>query len=417
MGQALGRHSVAKLTVKQIDTLKPGKYADGNRLFLRKRSVIGGSWLYLFSMNGKRFEMALGKYPDVSLSAARLKASQNAVAIGRGENPMTTAKAEREAQQIADAATVRAVAEAFFEKKRAGLKNEGKSGRWFSPIEIHVLPGYGDKPIADLTVGDVSSILEPIWETKAVTARKVATRLNKIMEYAATAKRLPVDRNAVTDAVAGQSEIKIKPTNIPAMSWQDVPDFYGTLDDAHTAHRALKLLILTGCRSTPIRFAHVDQINGDVWTVPAERMKTDSAFRVPLPKVVRDHIAVCLNHARDGFLFPGVRKGVISDMSMAKILKDRDLSARPHGFRSSLREWCQVQGKLSKADEELSVDAKDTKRAKLRPLIIQWYLSEAILAHKFKGKIEGAYQRDDLLDERFDPMTRWAAFVTGASDV
>ncbi len=56
--------------------------------------------------------------------------------------------------------------------------------------------------------------------------------------------------------------------------------------DPSVTHLALRLLILTGVRSKPIRFLHLEQIVDDVWTVPAVFMKgrrdATSDFRVPL---------------------------------------------------------------------------------------------------------------------------------------
>jgi len=74
--------------------------------------------------------------------------------------------------------------------------------------------------------------------------------------------------------------------SIPSLPWQEVPDFYSTLEEATVTHLALRLLILTGLRSRPIRFLRLNEIDGDVWTVPAENMKARLGaaqnFRVPL---------------------------------------------------------------------------------------------------------------------------------------
>ena len=105
-------------------------------------------------------------------------------------------------------------------------------------------------------------------------------------------------------------------------------------------HLALRLLILTGVRSHPLRFLHLDQIEGDVWTIPGERMKgrrdATSDFRVPLSPEAVKVIDAARRHARDRLLFPNVRKGVISDATMSRLMERRGMDARPHGFRSSL---------------------------------------------------------------------------------
>jgi len=57
------------------------------------------------------------------------------------------------------------------------------------------------------------------------------------------------------------------------MPWQEVPAFYASLSDGTVTHLALRLLILTGVRSGPLRFLREDQIKDDVWTIPGEAMK------------------------------------------------------------------------------------------------------------------------------------------------
>jgi integrase len=122
-----------------------------------------------------------------------------------------------------------------------------------------------------------------------------------------------------------------------------VPAFYATLCDGTVTHLALRLLILTGVRSGPLRFIREDQIDGDVWTIPGEAMKgrkgATADFRVPLSTEALAVIEEARRQARDGYLFPSIRKGVISDMTMAMLMQRTGMEARPHGFRSSLRDW------------------------------------------------------------------------------
>ena len=161
-------------------------------------------------------------------------------------------------------------------------------------------------------------------------------RLNICLKHAA-ALGLDVDLLATMKARALLGKSRHKPQNIPAMNWKDVPAFYSSLDDGSATHLALKLLILTGVRSNPLRHIHEDQINGDVWTIPAEAMKgrkdATGDFRVPLSKEALKAIDEVQRISRDDFLFVGARRGVISDMAMAKHMERAGLEARPHGFR------------------------------------------------------------------------------------
>ena len=171
------------------------------------------------------------------------------------------------------------------------------------------------------------------------------------------------------------------------MNWQDVPEFNQSLGSSPT-ELALKLLILTAVRSYPLRHIHEDQIEGDLWTIPAAHMKgrvgATSDFRVPLSGEALSVIEQARPFSRDGYLFPGTRKGVISDMTMSNYMKRLGLEARPHGFRSSFRDWC--------------AEATDTPRE----------IAETALGHVTGGSVERAYRRTDYLEQRHDLMERWA---------
>jgi hypothetical protein len=73
--------------------------------------------------------------------------------------------------------TVSMVAIDAFEARKAELKNDGKAGRWFSPLELHILPKIGQVPIEELDQQDIKNTLAPIWHEKSETAKKPINRL------------------------------------------------------------------------------------------------------------------------------------------------------------------------------------------------------------------------------------------------
>jgi integrase len=230
-----------------------------------------------------------------------------------------------------------------FESRKAELKGDGKAGRWFSPLETHILPKLGKKPVAEVDQIDIRDTLKPIWHTKAETARKALNRLSICMRHAAALGH-EVDLQATEKARALLGQQRHQAENIPALPWAEVPAFYASLSDGTITHLALRLLILTGVRSAPLRFLRPDeQIQGDVWTIPGEKQKgrkdKTPDFRVPLVPEVLAVIEQATPFARDGYLFPSVKKGVISDATMSRLMERREMAARPHGFRSSLRDW------------------------------------------------------------------------------
>ena len=285
---------------------------------------------------------------------------------------------------------LRDIATDAFESRKAELKGDGKAGRWFSPLELHVLPKLGGMPVAEIDQRDIRDTLAPIWHDKADTARKAMNRLSICMRHAA-ALGLDVDLQATDKAKALLGKQRHTVENVPALPWQDVPAFYQSLDGGSVTELALRLLILTAVRSLPLRHLHESQIDGDVWTIPAEAMKgrvgATSDFRVPLSTEAQAVIAEARKFARDGFLFPGVRKGVISDMTMSTFMKRRGLDARPHGFRSSFRDW--------------TAEATNTPRE----------VAETALGHVSGGSVERAYRRTDFLEQRRALMERWGQAV------
>lgn len=382
-----------RLSAKGIAALGPGKYADGGGLWLNKRPDGGGQWFLRITIHGRRREMGLGPAGEVSLKEAREAADKWRGAVRSNVDPIKErARQRREAAR--NIHFLKDIALDAFESRKAELKGDGVAGRWFSPLELHVLPKLGGVPVADIDQKDIRDTLAPIWHTKADTARKAMNRLGICLKHAA-ALGLEVDLQAPDKARALLGKQRHKAENIPALPWHDVPAFYASLDEASVTHLALRLLILTGARSGPLRFLRDEHIAGDIWTIPAEAMKgrkgATADFRLPLSSEAMVIIEQARRHQRDGFLFPSIRKGVIADATMARLMERAGMKARPHGFRSSLRDWI--------------AEATETPHD----------IAETVLGHTVGGSVERAYRRTDFIEQRRVLMERWAQHVTGQS--
>jgi len=383
-----------KLSASFVRTAPIGKYSDGGGLWLHQRNDGGAQWFLRITVHGRRREMGLGPLSSVTLKQARTEAEKWRAIARQGKDPIKEREKERR-QQERNLHLLADVARDCFESRKAELRGEGKAGRWFSPLELHVLPKLGKVPVAEIDQIDIRNALAPIWHTKAATAKKAIERLSVCIQHGA-ALGLDVDMQAVAKARALLGAQRHRVEHTAFLPWQDVPAFYASLQPDTVTNLALKLLILTiGTRSRPLRHIHLDQIDSDVWIVPADQMKgrRDSGddFRVPLSRQALDVIDRVKPYARDGFLFPNVRKGVISDATMSRLMERRGMDARPHGFRSSFRTWCS--------------EAADAP----------WEISEVCLAHSTGGKVERSYKRTDFLEQRRDLMQRWADFVDGTS--
>ena len=145
--------------------------------------------------------------------------------------------------------------------------------------------------------------------------------------------------------------------------------------------------MLTGLRSYPVQHAHLDEIDGNIWTITGEKMNgrkcKTSDFRVPLTPEALHVTKLASQDQRDGRIFPGVKSGVISDASMARLMERRGLEARPNGFRSTLR-VCLTESQQASRE-----------------------VAETISAHQTGPLTERAYNRTDFLEQRRELMEAW----------
>lgn len=131
-----GRHRLSAAFVKSSP---PGKYCDGGGLWLHRRPDGGAQWVLRVTVHGRRREMGLGSLADVSLKRARELADQWRAVAADGRDPIK--ERERQARDAMRAdTTLRKIAEEAFEARKAELKADGKASRWFTPLELHVLP-------------------------------------------------------------------------------------------------------------------------------------------------------------------------------------------------------------------------------------------------------------------------------------
>ncbi len=375
------------LTASKLKKMSEGTHSDGRGLYFFVRGD-SRTWSLRYTAGGRRREMSLGVYPDVGLAEARQRRDEARQALSAGTDPQA-------ARKQAEERTLAVLAEQAFEAIKGDLKNEGKAGRWKSPLKTHILPTLGGVDVTTLTARQVRDVLAPIWRTKTSASAKALDRLGIVMRHAAAAYPGEVDLEVVPSAKVLLGSQGHTVTHIPAMPWAEVPTFYATLGNTPT-ELAMRLLILTASRSAPIRFAHVDQFDGETWVIPGANMKFRKSkqrqvapdFRIPLSDEAQRVVELARPLARDGFLFCAHKGKPISDAAMAKFLDREGLPYRPHGFRSSFREW-----------------ATKTKQ--------NWMIAELSLAHLVGNKTERSYERADLLEERRPLMQEWSDHVSG----
>lgn len=189
-----------KLSATGVKNAGPGKYSDGGGLWLHKRPDGGAQWVLRVTIHGRRREMGLGSLVHVSLKEAR-EAAERWRGVARSDVDPIKERERRKREASRNLHTLNDIALDAFESRKAELKGDGKAGRWFTPLELHILPRLGKVPVPDIDQKDIRDTLAPIWHEKAETARKALNRLAICLRHAA-ALGVEVDLQATDKARA-----------------------------------------------------------------------------------------------------------------------------------------------------------------------------------------------------------------------
>ncbi len=379
------------LSARKADTVGPGRHSDGRGLFLYVKPSGARSWVLRYQVHGRRRDLGLGPYPDVSLAMARDRAMEARRLIAEGEDPIAK-------KQQAKPKTFREAALELIESKRPGWKNAKHAAQWTATLDAYVFPKIGAVQVAKIETADVISTLTPIWAEKPETANRVRQRIEAVIDYASALGIRSGDNPARWRGHLDHLLPKPKKVRAvqhhPALPHAQIAGFMANLAQREgVAARALAFTILTAARSGETRgmtWGEVD-LDAKVWTIPAGRMKAAKEHRVPLTDAA---LALIGNRAKgtpdDALIFGSEAKPgkPISDMSMTTVLRrmERD-DITVHGFRSTFRDWA---GETTGFPREVI---------------------ETALAHGIKDKAEAAYARSDLFDKRRLLMEAWASIA------
>lgn len=264
---------------------------------------------------------------------ARDRASEARRLIAEGEDPIAK-KQEAKPKTFKDAALE------LIESKRTGWKNAKHTAQWTSTLEAYAFPKLGQMQVTKIETADVIAALTPIWSAKPEAANRVRQRIEAVLDYASALSIRSGDNPARWRGHL--DHLLPKPTKVravthhPAIPHSEIADFMAQLANrGGVAARALGFTILTAARSGETRgatWAEID-IDAQVWTIPAWRMKAGKEHRVPLT----NEAIACLGSKRDdvALVFESeIKPGKpISDMSMTAVLRrmGRD-GITVHGF-------------------------------------------------------------------------------------
>lgn len=386
----------AKLNDKQVKALLrkrvPGRYAAGGGLYFRVSNEGTGFWLVRYTTNGRRREITLDKYPQLSLVDAAAKTAILKAEIKNGVDP----QAEKKRPASVKIRTIDELAADWLLDCEKRLKYPNIPRRVY---EKDLAPVFGELSLDRVTPLDVRAAIEKIVESGRPTIA------NDSLMYCKQLFRHGIRLNLMTTNPAEAFNVKhaggVEKSRDRYLTVDELTKVFSTLrkySDQFTRENylAVALLVVLGVRKGELIAAEWCEFDIDkaIWNVPEERSKTGVAISVPLPPVAIEwlqelHVRACGSE----YVFPkrraSIRNGHISpdtlNAAIQKLFKGGNMPVE-HFTVHDLRRTC---------------------RSLMSEAGIVGHVAERCLNHKLKG-VEGIYDRYDYLDERRDALQKIA---------
>lgn len=384
------QHSTHWRTLNNLS--KPTRYSipEMRGLHLWVRSDLKKYWIFRFTYAGRRHDMSLGFFPAVGLADAKKMALKFRGQLFNDQNPALIRQSERSQRAPARKQMLfKTFAEAYIHRMSPKWSSSKYEHNWSQTIEQFAYPVISSLDMESIKTSHILEILNPIWNSKFVTACRLRGRIEKIISASISAgyRSSPNPATWKNHLENLLPDIKKPATHFNAMPFQKVPEFFLILSQINTLPSlALQFSILNACRVGEAIQAERSQIDGDIWTIPAERMKARREHQIPLTteslQVIAKASALTFNGPRL-FCIEGKR---LYSQYMVKLVQSFEPAATVHGFRSAFRDW--VSEKTNHSPE----------------------VAEMALAHTVRNRVEAAYRRGNLLGKRRLLMEDWTNY-------
>src|SRR6516165_4932320 len=309
-----------RLTALAVENAKPGtsrrEISDGghNGLHLIVQPSGHNSWAVRFRVEGEPRKLTLAA--GLTLHEAREQAAAAIKEAQRGIDPTKAKKAAKQERLIAAANTFAAVAELYLDRKaKAKMRSIDQLRYRLSRL---VFPQIGDKPIADLKRSQIMAALDHVEHHHGpFSADLCLSDISCVLKFHALRDdeyRLPLvpgmkrvsAKDRARDRVLTDAEIKAV--------WD-------------TGNKFAQFLLLTTARRTEAAGMKFDELDGNVWTLPAARNKTGVDLIRPLSKA-----AMAVLPKREGeFVFGNPPDRPLQSFSLLK--KNLDKASGVTGWR------------------------------------------------------------------------------------
>jgi integrase len=343
------RHFNYTLTPTRLNNAKPKerqyKLTDGGGLLVLVQPGGAKTWIYQYSLNGKRSDVTIGRYPEIAVVDARDRHAEYRAMVEQGIDPNAQKRAEdAERKARADLKADEGQFKAFSLKwldERLGKKSDGYRSQMRSLLERFVWPEIGRRALEDVKPAHVLAIIEKRRDTPN-TAENVRGLIQQVYNYAI--QKLLVETNPAL-ALRGVIEVP-KAEHHRHLSESELGAFWRAVgkQGAHpSTTAAAKLLMYSMCRKAEVLRAKWTEIDVDKaqWDIPAERMKSRQPHRVYLSQQALEVLVV--QRALTGhleYVFPSAFRANVpmADATLNHLFKRMDFGVpefSPHGTRGT----------------------------------------------------------------------------------
>lgn len=373
---------------------KPFKLGDAGGLFLLVQPSGGKLWRLKYRIDGREKKLAIGTYPDLSLSDARQRRDEARQLLADGKDPSLEKRRRQARATIETANTFGLIASEYVDKRT----RDGQ--RPWAPMTIQknrfllaqITPIIGDLPIGELEAVDVLSAVRRI-EAKGnlETARRALQLAGSVCRFAIATARLRSDPTRDLRGALSSPSVRHRAAILdPVKLGELLRAIDGYEGHVHT-RIALALAPHLFVRPGELRHARWEEFDLDqaVWIIPAEKTKMRKSHSVPLSSqaITLLEQAKAMTSRSTGYLFPSIRTSArpMSENTLNAALRRMGYTkdeVTAHGFRSTASTLLNESGKWS-------ADA-----------------IERALAHGDQDKVRGAYHRGQHWAERVR-MAQW----------
>jgi integrase len=352
--------------------------ASGTRTFLVR---------YRLPKQPQRSYTVKGAYPGTSLAEARQRARDIIAAAKRGID-LVVEEQRREPERQRAEATARTVSELVSEYIEKNCRPHHR--RWRDVerrLLRHVTPVLGDRPADSVRRADIVELLDGLQHDKGLRQQVNRTRsaLSAMFQYA-----IEHEYVETTNPVVGTRPRKLETDRNRILSDDELRAIWLALDAMPNPGRSfVRALVLTGARHSEVRRLPWAEINGDLWTLPAERNKAARDFEIPLSAQMNGLLAAMQKQGPYVFSIDGGEKPWTGT----------------HRFKLALDRQSGVTGWVWH-------DIRRTVRSKLAELSVPYEIAERVLNHAMT-KLERVYNRHSYRQEKAQALQRWADHLMG----